>query len=68
VFRLKGKGMKNIQGYGTGDLHVRVNVEVPSHLNSAQKAKLEEFAQLCDERVNPISQSFFAKAKKLFGS
>jgi molecular chaperone DnaJ len=68
LFRLKGKGMKNIQGYGTGDLHVRVNVEVPSHLNSAQKAKLEEFAQLCDERVNPISQSFFAKAKKLFGS
>ena len=68
LFRLKGKGMKNIQGYGAGDLHVRVNVEVPSHLNSAQKARLEEFAQLCDERVNPISQSFFAKAKKLFGN
>ncbi len=67
VFRLKGKGVKNIQGYGTGDLHVRVNVEVPSHLNHAQKAKLQEFAALCDETVNPISKSFFEKAKNLFG-
>ena len=68
LFRLKGKGVKNIQGFGVGDLHVRVNVEVPSHLNPAQKAKLQEFAELCDERVNPISQSFFAKAKNLFSS
>jgi molecular chaperone DnaJ len=67
VFRLKGKGVKNIQGFGTGDLHVRVNVEVPTHLNAAQKAKLQEFAGLCDESVNPISQSFFEKAKNLFG-
>ena len=66
LFRLKGKGIKNVQGYGTGDLHVRVNVEVPSHLNHAQKAKLQEFAELCDETVNPISQSFFEKAKNLF--
>jgi molecular chaperone DnaJ len=66
TFRLKGKGIKNIQGFGTGDLHVRVHVEVPSHLNHAQKAKLQEFAELCDETVNPITQSFFEKAKKLF--
>jgi molecular chaperone DnaJ len=66
TFRLKGKGIKNVQGFGSGDLHVRVNVEVPSHLNHAQKAKLQEFAELCDETVNPLTQSFFEKAKKLF--
>ena len=66
VFRLKGKGVKNIQGYGAGDLHVRVNVEVPTHLNHEQKAKLQEFAALCDERVNPLTQSFFEKAKNFF--
>jgi len=66
MFRLKGKGVKNIQGYGYGDLHVRINVEVPSHLSAAQKAKLQEFAQLCDGQENPLSQSFFEKAKKLF--
>ena len=66
VFRLKGKGIKNVQGYGQGDLHVRVVVEVPAHLNSAQKQKLQEFAALCDEDVNPISKGFFDKAKNLF--
>src|SRR5579872_1451510 len=66
TFRLKGKGMKNIQGFGSGDLHVRVNVEVPAHLNHAQKAKLQEFAGLCDETVNPMTQGFFEKAKNLF--
>jgi len=66
MFRLKGKGIKNAQGYGLGDLHVRVAVEVPAHLNAAQRAKLEEFAALCDAKVNPQSQGFFEKAKKLF--
>ncbi len=66
MFRLKGKGVKNVQGYGHGDLHVRVDVEVPTHLTAAQKAKLQEFAELCDENVNPISRSFFEKAKDLF--
>ena len=66
MFRVKGKGIKNAQGYGWGDLHVRMSVEVPTHLNAAQRAKLQEFGALCDEKVNPISQGFFEKAKKLF--
>jgi molecular chaperone DnaJ len=66
LFRLKGKGMKNPQGYGSGDLHVRINVEVPTHLSAGQKAKLEEFAELCNGKESPLSQSFFEKAKKLF--
>ena len=66
VFRLRGHGVKNVQGYGSGDLHVRVTVEVPTHLNAAQKAKLQEFAAMCDENVNPISRGFFAKARDLF--
>lgn len=66
TFRLKGKGVKNVQGYGNGDLHVRVMVEVPTHLTSAQKAKLQEFAQLCNGKESPLSQSFFEKAKNLF--
>lgn len=66
MFRLKGKGVKNLQGYGHGDLHVRINVEIPSHLTPAQRAKLREFAELCDESVHPLRRSFFEKAKKLF--
>ena len=66
TFRVKGKGVKNLQGYGHGDLHVRVQVEVPTRLNHEQKAKLQEFAELCGEDANPISKSFFEKARKLF--
>ncbi|HOX02968.1 MAG TPA: molecular chaperone DnaJ [Candidatus Paceibacterota bacterium] len=68
VFRLKGKGVRNLQGYGTGDLHVRTAVEVPARLNAAQKAKLEEFAALCDASVNPMSKSWFERARDLFRS
>lgn len=67
VFRLKGKGVKNVEGYGHGDLHVRVHVEVPTHLNAAQKQKLQEFAELCDSNVNPLSKRFFERARKFFG-
>jgi molecular chaperone DnaJ len=66
VFRLRGRGISNVQGYGVGDLHVRVNVEVPTHLNAAQKASLQQFAELCDESVNPIGKSFFDRAREFF--
>jgi molecular chaperone DnaJ len=66
VFRLRGRGIPDVQGYGNGDLHVRVSVEVPAKLNGAQRAKLEEFAALCDANVNPRSRSFFERAKEFF--
>ena len=66
TFRLKGRGVKNLQGYGTGDLNVKVNIEVPTRLNKDQKAKLTEFADLCGDDVNPQSKSFIEKAKIFF--
>ena len=66
TFRVKGRGVKNLQGYGHGDLHVRIQVEVPTRLTGEQKAKLQEFAALCDGQETPMSQSFLEKAKKFF--
>ena len=66
VFRVKGRGVKNLQGYGQGDLHARIQVEVPTRLTAEQKAKLQAFAESCGEDANPISKSFFEKARKLF--
>ncbi len=43
VFRLRDKGMPSLNG-GCGDLHVRVELEVPAHLSSKQRKLLEEFA------------------------
>jgi molecular chaperone DnaJ len=66
VFRLRGKGIRNVHGHGHGDLHVQVTVEVPARLNAEQRTKLKEFADSCDASVNPRSKSFIEKAKELF--
>jgi len=66
VFRLKGRGFRNVQGYGHGDLHVRVTVEVPTRLNQAQRTKLQEFAALCNGKESPLIEGFMEKARKLF--
>jgi molecular chaperone DnaJ len=66
MLRLKGRGVKNLQGYGQGDLHVRVQVEVPTRLTAEQRRKLEEFHAACDGHEAPLAQGFFDKAKKFF--
>jgi molecular chaperone DnaJ len=66
TFRLKTRGVKDLQGGGQGDLLVTVKVEIPQRLNATQRAKLEEFAALCDESVNPQSKGFFDKARNFF--
>jgi molecular chaperone DnaJ len=45
VFRLKGKGIQRLHGFGgTGDMHVRVNVKTPTDLSGRQRELLEELA------------------------
>jgi molecular chaperone DnaJ len=66
VFKLRGKGIPSINSSARGDLMVRVLVEVPARLNSEQRRKLEEFAELCGEDNSPIHKSFFEKAKDFF--
>jgi molecular chaperone DnaJ len=66
VFKLRGKGITNINGRERGDLLARLIVEVPSRLNAEQRRKLEEFAALCKDENTPLRKSFFERAKKFF--
>jgi|APGre2960657505_1045072.scaffolds.fasta_scaffold02107_8 molecular chaperone DnaJ len=66
VFRIRGKGVQNIQGHGIGDLLVRVQIEVPTKLNAEQRAKLVEFAELCKDDNVHGDAGFFTKAKGFF--
>ena len=67
VFRMKGKGVRDVQGYHQGDQHVKVLVETPTHLKPRQKELLKEFAELGEEEVHPLSKGFFDKVKQIFG-
>jgi len=66
VFRLSGKGVKNLRGYGTGDQLVKMVVETPTHMNSEQKRLLREFEKACTRDINPLSASFMDKVKRIF--
>ena len=66
VFKLRSKGIPSLNSSTRGDLMVRVLVEVPTKLNSEQRRKLEEFAELMGEDNSPLHQSFFDKAKEFF--
>ncbi|MBN2448821.1 MAG: molecular chaperone DnaJ [Lentisphaeria bacterium] len=66
VFRLREKGVPSARGLGRGDQHVRIAVEVPTNLNSVQKAKLREFAELCDDGVFPRLKRFLERTRRFF--
>ena len=67
VFRLKGQGIPDLNGYGRGDELVRVLVETPKKLSARQRDLLEEFARLSGEEVHPLSKSFLEKVKSVLG-
>ena len=67
LFRLKGKGIADLRGYGRGDQLVRVVVETPRKLTERQRELLEEFAKSSGEEVHPMSRGFLDKVKEMFG-
>jgi len=67
VFKLAGKGIPALHGYGRGDELVVVRVETPTKLTARQKELLEEFSREGGEDVHPMGQGFFDKVKELFG-
>ena len=68
VFGIKGKGMPILNGYGSGDEHVRVVVETPSKLSKEQRELLVRFAEISGADVHPHRKSFFDKVKELLGT
>lgn len=44
IFRLKGKGLADLSGSGSGDMYIRVLVDIPQGLTEKQKELLKEFS------------------------
>lgn len=66
VYRLRGKGMPSLDGYGHGDLHVRVVPEVPKKLSHKQKKILKDFNDSGTESNYPGISGFKEKADVFF--
>ena len=44
--RLKGKGIRKVNGFGHGDHYVHVKIQVPTRLSAEQEALLRAYAEL----------------------
>jgi molecular chaperone DnaJ len=68
MLRLKGKGIKDINGYGKGDQLIHVNVWTPKQLSKEEKLILENLRESENFRPDPSKseKSFFEKMKEFF--
>jgi molecular chaperone DnaJ len=68
ILRLKGKGLKEVNGYGQGDLLVNINVWTPQKLNDDEKKLLEKLRDSANFKPSPGTRdkSFFQRVKEMF--
>ena len=68
VLRLRGKGLPNVNGYGSGDLLVYVNVWIPKKVSKEDEKMLQELEKSENFKPNPDKddRSFFKKLRDYF--
>lgn len=68
-FRLKGKGVPRLRGYGQGDQHVKVTVVTPTNLSEEQKELLRQLSGSMGGGVSGEQEhheTIFERMKKAF--
>ena len=65
-FRLRGKGVPQVRSSFTGDLIVRVRVEVPTRLTDKQKELLRQFDESSTGKEYKERKTFLDKMKGMF--
>lgn len=68
ILRLRGKGLKDVNGYGTGDQLIYINVWTPKKLTADEKAKLESLRESANFKPHPDAgeKGFFERMKEYF--
>lgn len=68
ILRLKGKGIKDINGYGKGDQLIHVNVWTPKKLSNEEKEMLESLKDSPNFKPQPgkHEKNFFDRMKEFF--
>jgi molecular chaperone DnaJ len=68
VFHLRGRGLPRVNGSGTGDMHVRVQLWTPDEVSAEEERLLRELAQLGHRPPHSRSKGFWAKMKEALGA
>jgi molecular chaperone DnaJ len=70
MLRLKGKGIKELNGYGRGDQLIHVSVWTPRQLNADERAMIEKLRTAPNFQPKPgkNEKGFFDKMKDFFHS
>jgi molecular chaperone DnaJ len=68
ILRLRGKGIKDLNGYGRGDQLIHINVWTPKVVNSQERELLEKLRDAQNFTPNPgkNEKGFFEKVKEYF--
>lgn len=68
ILRLRGKGIKDIDGYSKGDQLIHVNVWTPKHLSKEERVMLESLKDSENFKPSPSKsdKSFFERMKEFF--
>ena len=68
ILRLRGKGVRDINGYGKGDQLIHVNIWTPTQLSAEEKSKLESLRNSNNFRPNPgkNEKGFFDRMREFF--
>jgi molecular chaperone DnaJ len=68
IFRLKNKGIPDLNGYGRGDQLIHTNIWVPKTLNKQERKAIEELkgSENCTPCPDKNEKSFFDKVKEIF--
>jgi molecular chaperone DnaJ len=65
-FRLRGRGVPDVNGRGRGDLYIHVQVRIPKKLSREQKKLFEQLAELLPADNEPDKRGLFEKVKDYF--
>jgi molecular chaperone DnaJ len=70
ILRLRGKGLPDVNGYGKGDILVKIHAWIPTRLTAEEKKLFEKLAQSPNfqgsPQTGPNKKDFFEKMRGMF--
>ncbi len=68
ILRLRGKGLPDVNGYGSGDLLVYTQVWTPKKIDKQEREMIEKLKNSSSFKPNPDKEerNFFERMKKIF--